>query len=107
MANAVIYARYSSHNQRDESIEDQVRVCRDAAERAGDRVVLDRARGEMRVEFSVGGPGDPDDPGSPRGCSREYLWPHSPENGRTPSSETETGGSRTYQLAGAEGFEPP
>ncbi len=71
------------------------------------RVVLDRARGEMRVEFSVGGPGDPDDPGSPRGCSREYLWPHSPENGRTPSSETETRGSRTYQVAGAEGFEPP
>ena len=39
MANAVIYARYSSHSQRDESIEDQVRVCRDAAAREGDTVI--------------------------------------------------------------------
>jgi site-specific DNA recombinase len=39
MANAVIYARYSSHSQRDESIEDQVRVCREAAARAGDAVI--------------------------------------------------------------------
>lgn len=35
MANAVIYARYSSAGQREESIEDQVRVCRQAAERDG------------------------------------------------------------------------
>lgn len=39
MANAVIYARYSSHNQRDESIEDQVRVCKEAAAREGDKIV--------------------------------------------------------------------
>ena len=39
MARAVIYARYSSHSQRDESIEDQVRVCREAAAREGDEVV--------------------------------------------------------------------
>lgn len=38
MANAVIYARYSSAGQREESIEDQVRVCRQAAERDGLRV---------------------------------------------------------------------
>lgn len=39
MANAVIYARYSDDKQREESIEDQVRVCREAAKRAGDRIV--------------------------------------------------------------------
>lgn len=44
---AVIYARYSSHNQRDESIEDQVRVCSAEANRRGDKIVhiyADRAR---------------------------------------------------------------
>lgn len=43
---AVIYARYSIHNQREESIEDQVRVCEAAARDAGDEVVavfFDRA----------------------------------------------------------------
>lgn len=43
---AVIYARYSSHNQRDESIEDQVRLCEEEAEKAGDTVIavyFDRA----------------------------------------------------------------
>lgn len=39
MANAVIYARFSSSKQREESIEDQVRVCRDAADRAGDKII--------------------------------------------------------------------
>lgn len=39
MTKAVIYARYSSHNQRDASIEDQVRVCREDAERRGDEIV--------------------------------------------------------------------
>ena len=39
MANAVICARYSSHSQREESIEDQVRVCREAAAREGDRIL--------------------------------------------------------------------
>ena len=29
---SVIYARYSSHNQREESIEDQVQACEDAAD---------------------------------------------------------------------------
>lgn len=38
MALAAIYARYSSDRQRDESIEDQVRVCRAEAERNGDEV---------------------------------------------------------------------
>ena len=32
---AVIYARYSSQNQREASIEDQVRVCQDRIEREG------------------------------------------------------------------------
>ena len=36
---AAIYARFSSARQREESIEDQVRVCRDYAERNGMRVV--------------------------------------------------------------------
>ena len=36
---AVIYARYSSAGQREESIEDQVRVCRQAAERDGAEVL--------------------------------------------------------------------
>lgn len=39
MSNAVIYARFSCSKQREESIEDQVRVCTAAAQRAGDRIV--------------------------------------------------------------------
>lgn len=39
MARVAIYARYSSAGQREESIEDQVRVCTEAAERAGHVVV--------------------------------------------------------------------
>lgn len=44
---AVIYARYSSNGQRDQSIEDQIRECTEAAEREGDAVVgiyADRAK---------------------------------------------------------------
>lgn len=44
--NAVIYARYSSHNQREESIEGQLRECHDFAKRNGYTVVgeyIDRA----------------------------------------------------------------
>lgn len=54
---AVIYARYSSHGQREQSIEDQVRECRAAAEREGDKIVAvyaDRARSGTsanRAEF--------------------------------------------------------
>ena len=33
MTKAVIYARYSSHNQREESIEGQLRECKEFAER--------------------------------------------------------------------------
>lgn len=58
MGDAVIYARYSSHNQRDASIEDQVRVCTEAAKHEGDRIVrvyADRARSgreaTRRAEF--------------------------------------------------------
>lgn len=39
MGKAVIYARYSSHNQREESIEDQIRECTKQAEAAGDVIV--------------------------------------------------------------------
>ena len=35
---AAIYARYSSNNQREASIEDQVRICRERIEREGWRV---------------------------------------------------------------------
>ena len=44
--NAVIYARYSSDNQREESIEGQIRECTAYAERNGITVVrhyIDRA----------------------------------------------------------------
>ena len=37
--NAVIYARYSSHNQREESIEQQIAKCREYAARAGLNVI--------------------------------------------------------------------
>lgn len=39
MAKAAIYARFSSSSQRDASIDDQIRVCRDAARAAGDVIV--------------------------------------------------------------------
>ena len=39
MANAVIYARFSCSRQREESIEDQIRVCREAADKAGDKII--------------------------------------------------------------------
>lgn len=44
---AVIYARYSSHNQREESIEGQIRVCSDYAQRNGIKIIdeyIDRAQ---------------------------------------------------------------
>lgn len=41
--NAVIYARYSSHAQRDESIEGQLQVCRDYARHAGFDIVKEYA----------------------------------------------------------------
>ena len=39
MPNAVIYARYSSHAQRDTSIDQQLAVCRAFAQRGGIDVV--------------------------------------------------------------------
>lgn len=44
--NAVIYARFSSHNQTEQSIEGQLRVCHDYAQREGYKIVgeyIDRA----------------------------------------------------------------
>ena len=55
--NAVIYARYSSHSQREESIEGQLRVCYEYAQREGLTVVgeyVDRAltgRSDDRPDF--------------------------------------------------------
>lgn len=46
MENGVIYARYSSHNQREESIEGQLRECKEYAEKNGVSIVgeyIDRA----------------------------------------------------------------
>ena len=40
MKTAVIYARYSSDNQTEQSIEGQVRVCREFAERNGYVIVF-------------------------------------------------------------------
>ena len=68
------------------------------------RVTLDRERGHMHVEFIFDDDYRGDGPG---GCSRMVETGLSPENERTPSSETESGGSRSYRMAGAEGFEPP
>lgn len=58
MANAVIYARYSSSRQREASIEDQERVCREYARQNGDKVVrvyADKAKSgtdaERRPQF--------------------------------------------------------
>ena len=39
-SSCVIYARYSSDNQSEHSIDDQVRICRARAEREGWQVVI-------------------------------------------------------------------
>ncbi len=39
MTRAALYARYSSDNQREASIEDQLRLCREHAEREGWQIV--------------------------------------------------------------------
>ena len=47
MKNAVIYARYSSTGQNEQTIEGQVRICREFAESKGFNVVktyIDKAR---------------------------------------------------------------
>ena len=55
--NAVIYARYSSDNQREESIEGQLRECKEYADRNGITVLgsyIDRAlsaKTDNRPEF--------------------------------------------------------
>ena len=55
--NAVIYARYSSDSQRDESIDGQIRECKEFAERKGYTIIgeyIDRAlsaRTADRPEF--------------------------------------------------------
>ena len=50
---AVIYARFSSHNQRDESIDAQERACREYAKRKGLQVIevyADRAKSGTSAE---------------------------------------------------------
>lgn len=49
MTRAVIYARYSSDHQREASIEDQVRLCRERAERDGLTVV------EIFSDYAISG----------------------------------------------------
>lgn len=57
MIKAVVYARYSSHNQREESIEGQLRECKDFAERNNLMIIseyIDRAisgKTDNRAEF--------------------------------------------------------
>jgi DNA invertase Pin-like site-specific DNA recombinase len=57
MTKAVIYARYSSHNQREESIEGQIRECKRFAEQNGFVVIgeyIDRAlsgKTDNRADF--------------------------------------------------------
>lgn len=57
MKNAIIYARYSSERQSEQSIEGQIRLCKDFAERNGLRIVgtyIDRAMtgtNDHRAEF--------------------------------------------------------
>lgn len=57
MKKAVIYARYSSDNQTEQSIEGQVRVCKEYAERNNISIVgsyIDRAKtgtNDRRPEF--------------------------------------------------------
>lgn len=59
MSTAVVYARYSSHNQREVSIVDQYRVCEDYCERKGIRIVKlykDEARSgtnDRRPDFQL------------------------------------------------------
>ena len=50
---AVIYARFSSHNQREESIEAQERACREYAQRKGLQIIevyADRAKSGTSAE---------------------------------------------------------
>ena len=57
--NAVIYARYSSDKQREESIEDQLRECKEYADQNGTTVVrtyIDRtlsAKTDSRPQFQL------------------------------------------------------
>ena len=49
MTRVAVYARYSSDNQREASIEDQIRVCRDRADREGWRIV------QTYTDFAISG----------------------------------------------------
>ncbi len=54
--NGVIYARYSSDNQREESIEGQLRECTEYAERQGITVIgnyIDRALSAKQMNVRV------------------------------------------------------
>ena len=51
MIKAVIYARYSSSSQTEQSIEGQVRVCREFAERNGYVIVGQYNNFEQKSEF--------------------------------------------------------
>ena len=69
MTRAVIYARYSSDNQRDASIEDQVRQCRARIEQEGWQL------GEVYSDHAISGATTlrPGLPKNARGCSGRPL----------------------------------
>ncbi len=54
MLRAAIYARYSSENQRETSIEDQVARCRDAAARFGCSVLEDHIYTDQEISGTIG-----------------------------------------------------
>ena len=56
MKRAAIYARYSSENQRDESIEDQFKVCRRYAASLGFDVTATSATGRSPAPTATTGP---------------------------------------------------
>ena len=53
MKDAVIYARYSSDRQREESIEGQIRVCQDYAKRNGFHIIFTQTGHLLDVQTSV------------------------------------------------------
>ena len=75
MMRAAIYARFSTQMQREASIEDQVRLCRERAEREGWTVVADLRRpGAVRRLDAAAGPAGAAAGALRRGSSR-LCWP--------------------------------
>jgi len=91
MPRVAIYARYSSDNQRDASIEDQIAVCRRYAERQGWTVVdwyADRSCHLRRKPSQAWHP-------VPNGGCRQGLFRHGVRRGARPPV-TGSGGCRWH-----------